>query len=105
VANVPRSFLRAQRKRERRPFEVQLSRYQFTRIFQKVTGYTPHEYLLRVRLSRARALIREKGHAMSLAEIAVTCGFFDQAHLGRHFRRFFGTTPAAFLREQKRTRR
>jgi transcriptional regulator GlxA family with amidase domain len=49
--------------------------------------------------------MREKGHAMSLAEIAVACGFFDQAHFGRHFRRFFDTTQAAFLREQKRTRR
>jgi AraC-like DNA-binding protein len=84
--------------------QAELSRYQFTRVFQKVTGCTPHEYGLRARLSRARELMTQRGQAMPLAEVAAACGFFDQAHFGRHFRRFFGITPAAFLRVQKRTK-
>jgi AraC-like DNA-binding protein len=46
---------------------------------------------------------RKRGHVvtvpelgLSLAEIAAASGFCDQAHLNRHFRGFFGTTPASF---------
>jgi AraC-like DNA-binding protein len=73
----------------------------FVRTFKKVTGSTPHRYLLGVRLSHARKLMTQTAHAISIAEIAVTCGFCDQAHFGRNFRRFFGTTPAAFLHAQE----
>jgi transcriptional regulator GlxA family with amidase domain len=38
---------------------------------------------------------------MSLAEIAAACGFYDQAHLNRHFRQAFGETPSACSRERK----
>jgi AraC-like DNA-binding protein len=83
--------------------QAQLSHYHFARTFQKVTGYTPHQYLLHVRMSRARELMTQRGQAMPLAEVAAACGFFDQAHFARHFRRFFGTTPTTFLRQQERT--
>jgi AraC family transcriptional regulator len=72
----------------------------FARSFEKATGLTPHRYLLQVRLSHARALMTRPWRPLSLAEIAVTCGFADQAHFGRHFRCFFGMTPTAFLRAQ-----
>jgi AraC family transcriptional regulator len=72
----------------------------FARLFERVTGLTPHRYLLQVRLSRARAMMTRRAPAMSLGKIAVTCGFADQTHFGRHFRRSFGMTPTAFLRMQ-----
>jgi AraC-like DNA-binding protein len=75
---------------------AQLGRSHFASKFRQATGETPHQYLLRVRLSHARKLMAQGDQAMSLAEIAAACGFFDQAHLGRQFRRFFGTTLAAF---------
>ena len=84
--------------------QARLSVDHFVRTFQKVTGSTPHQYVLRVRLNHARKLMAQRAPVMSLAEIAVTCGFADQAHFGRHFRRFFGTTPAAFLQAQVGTR-
>jgi AraC-like DNA-binding protein len=34
---------------------------------------------------------------IGLHEVALNCGFCDQAHFGRHFRRYFGITPAVFL--------
>lgn len=74
----------------------------FTRSFEQATGLPPHRYLLHVRLSRARRLIAQRAPEVSLAEIAATCGFSDQGHLGRHFRRVFGMTPAGFRRAQER---
>ena len=75
---------------------AQMSRSHFALLFRQFTGYTPHQYLLLVRLNHARKLITQGNPARSLAEIAATSGFCDQAHLNRHFRRVFGTTPAAF---------
>jgi AraC-like DNA-binding protein len=75
---------------------ARLSIDHFARIFRKVTGTTPHQYLLRVRLSHARKLM-QGAQAIGLDEVALNCGFCDQAHFGRHFRRYFGITPAAFL--------
>ena len=76
---------------------AQMSRSHFALMFREFTGYTPHQYLLLVRLNHARKLIGQgNSSAVSLAEIAAASGFCDQAHLSRHFRRFFGTTPAAF---------
>jgi AraC-like DNA-binding protein len=75
----------------------------FNRCFLHTTGHTPHEYLLLVRLNRARDLISRSGQPVCLKEIAGLCGFCDQAHLTRHFRRIFGTTPAEFLRAHKRS--
>jgi AraC-like DNA-binding protein len=75
---------------------AQMSRSHFAVLFRQLTGYTPHQYLLLVRLNHARKLIAQSNPVRSLAEIAAMSGFCDQAHLNRHFRRVFGTTPAAF---------
>jgi AraC family transcriptional regulator len=79
---------------------AQMSRSHFAVMFRQLTGHTPHQYLLLVRLNRARKMIGQRNPSSSLAEIAASTGFCDQAHLNRHFRRFFGTTPAAFRAHQ-----
>ena len=84
--------------------QAQLSRCHFAQAFRQLTGHAPHQYLLRVRLSHARKLLTQENQDLSLSDIAATCGFSDQAHLGRHFRRAFGTAPAAFRRRQRRHR-
>ena len=76
--------------------KAQMSRSHFALTFRQFTGYTPHQYLLLVRLNQARRLIAQGNRAPALAEIAAATGFCDQAHFNRHFRRFFGTTPSAF---------
>jgi AraC family transcriptional regulator len=82
--------------------QAQLSPSHFARAFTQFTGHTPHQYLLRVRLGHARKLLAQESEALSLSDIATACGFFDQSHLIRHFRRFFGTTPAVFRHRQGR---
>ena len=69
------------------------SREGFTRRFNKEFGMPPHAYRLITRLNRARALLRGGD---PIAVIAAETGFADQSHLGRHFRRVFGATPAAY---------
>ncbi len=64
--------------------------------FRRVHGTSVGEHIREVRLRRARAWLLETRRP--LKQIAADAGFFDQAHLGRCFRRRFGMAPAAFRR-------
>ena len=75
--------------------EVGLSREGFIRKFAREIGMTPYAYRVAHRASRARAMLRRE---YAPAEAAQDAGFADQSHLGRVFRRNFGTTPAAYAR-------
>lgn len=65
-------------------------RWQLSRDFRAVLGASPYRYALLRRLDRARALMRT-GH--TLADVASACGFADQSHFTRHFKKTFGMTP------------
>lgn len=73
-----------------------MSRYHFARLFRRVTGSSPMEYVLQRRIDRARLLLRERRHR--IGDIAVDLGFFDQSHFARSFRRATGDTPGRFAR-------
>ncbi|HIV71680.1 MAG TPA: AraC family transcriptional regulator [Candidatus Aquabacterium excrementipullorum] len=74
----------------------QLSRSYFIRAFRDTTGATPHQWLVKQRVAQARGLLRDS--ALSLAEIAVSCGFSDQSHFTRVFARAEGTSPGQWRR-------
>lgn len=63
------------------------------RAFSQTYGLAPHQYVLSRRVDLARRLLVDGAPA---AAAAAQAGFFDQAHLTRHFRRILGTTPGAF---------
>jgi AraC-like DNA-binding protein/ligand-binding sensor protein len=65
-----------------------------SRLFKKSIGCAFGEYLMRVRIDRARNLIALR--RFSMGEIAWNVGFQDQSHFGRVFRRLVGTTPREF---------
>jgi AraC-like DNA-binding protein len=65
------------------------------RSFAGEYGIAPHRYLTGRRLDVARRLLLA---GVGAAQVAGQAGFYDQAHLTRHFRRFLGTTPAAYAR-------
>ena len=71
--------------------ECSLSRGYFARAFRQTTSTTPHQWLVRKRVERAKALLLESG--LNLAEIALRCGFVDQSHFSRVFARFTGISP------------
>jgi len=70
--------------------------YHFCRVFRKSFDEPPHQYVMRRRIERAQGLMLQTN--LPLAQIAVDCGFADQAHLNKSFRRFAGQTPGAWRR-------
>jgi AraC-like DNA-binding protein len=63
------------------------------RTFTQVHGVPPHTYLTGRRVELARRLLLAGQRPV---ETAVAAGFFDQAHLTRHFRRYLGVSPARY---------
>jgi AraC-like DNA-binding protein len=75
---------------------VSLSASHFCRAFRESFGETPHVYIVRQRVARARRLMLTTGEPLS--HIALKCGFADQAHLTKSFRRAVGETPSSWRR-------
>ena len=71
----------------------------FCRFFKAVTGMTPTEYLLRVRVDQAMELLASG--ARSITEIAYASGFGSATYFDRVFKRLKGMTPQEFRRETK----
>jgi len=74
---------------------VGLSRFQALRAFKQRYGLPPHAYQLCVRIGHARRLLLD---GVPAADVALRCGFADQSHFTRHFKRFNGVTPAQYAR-------
>ncbi len=71
---------------------------QFGREFKKNMNLTPHEYVVKARVDRARFLLLST--ELSLAEIALRCGFSHQQHMTRIVHRVVGLTPGALRRNR-----
>ena len=72
------------------------SRVHFVRMFRAATGYSPHNYLLNLRLERARELLKKP--SLSLIDIALDCGFSSHSHMSRLFHKSVGVTPSVYRR-------
>jgi len=69
--------------------------FRVIRAFREATGLAPHQYLIQVRVGRARQLLAD-GAVPSLA--ALMTGFTDQSHLTYHFKKHLGITPGNYQR-------
>lgn len=69
-----------------------LSANHFSQGFKKVTGYTPHQWLMHARVNAAKDLLCQT--ELPLRSIADACGFADHSHLTKVFSRETGMTPA-----------
>lgn len=65
--------------------------------FKKITGTTIHSFRLRQQVRNARVLLAST--KLPMAQIAIDCGFTDESHLVRAFRKECGTTPGVFRRK------
>jgi AraC family transcriptional regulator len=76
---------------------VELSPAHFSRMFRKSTGQTPHQFVLRNRIERAKEMLREP--EPRALDVAVACGFKTQQHFARVFRHVCGTSPREYRLE------
>lgn len=76
---------------------IHLSRSHFSRVFSRAAGLSPREYLMAARLQRAKTLLEISD--WTICDISGACGFSDQSHLTRQFRKTVGTTPTQWRRQ------
>ena len=76
-----------------------LSPHYFMRLFKQSTGLTPHQFVIRCRVERAKTLLLN-GNG-SISDIAQQVGFANQAHLNVHIKRSLGVTPKMILKQRK----
>jgi AraC-like DNA-binding protein len=74
-----------------------LSTSQLQREFRRLFRMSPSEYLMRLRLQLARRQLTESNAA--IGSIAASCGFYDQSHFTRSFKKYIGLTPLAYRRQ------
>jgi|SRR5215831_9224857 len=75
---------------------VDLSPAYFSRMFRKSTGETPHQFVLRNKIERAKEMLGSP--AARVLDVAVACGFKTQQHFARVFRHVCGTSPGEYRR-------
>lgn len=73
---------------------VSLSPYHFARQFRSAQGCSPHEFVLGQRVEHAQRLLWRS--RLAIRDIAADCGFCDQAHMTRVFKRRLGITPKQY---------
>ncbi len=78
--------------------EAYFSKFHFIRLFKKIYGRTPYQYLTFVRIEKATQLLKT-GEAVSAVCYAV--GFESLSSFGNLFKRIVGQSPSAFLEEQQ----
>ena len=71
-----------------------LSAFHLIRVFKSETGKTPHEYLVDVRMAKAKQMLADR--RFSIKEIAFQCGFKEPGSLSRVFQRRMGRSPRAY---------
>lgn len=73
-----------------------LSRFHFCTAFREATGSTPHEWLVRLRIERARQLLGDL--KLSITDIGLAVGYETPSSFAAAFRKVVGTTPTAYRR-------
>ena len=76
---------------------VGLSTAHFARMFRKSTGGTPHQFVLRQRLERAKGMLRAPD--ARVLDVALACGFKTQQHFAQVFRGVWGVSPTEYRQE------
>jgi AraC family transcriptional regulator len=77
---------------------LDMSQFHFSRRFKKSMGISPHQYLIEQRVERAKQLLARSD--LSIADVALQCGFNSQSHLGQWFRQLTGITPKAYQKQK-----
>lgn len=73
---------------------VPMSQYHFGRLFKQSTGLSPHQYVLRQRIAKAKELLADEH--LSIGEISHQLGFASRSHFTTVFGNLAGTTPSNY---------
>ncbi len=76
---------------------VKLSPFHFARKFKSEFGVSPHIFVTQRRVEKAKTLLKEK--RLPLKAIAFDCGFADQSHFNKVFKKVIGVTPDGYRKE------
>jgi len=76
-----------------------LSVWHFSQLFRKSMSTTPHQFLMRQRVERAKDMLRDP--SVKVADVAFACGFKTQQHLARAFRNAFDVSPTEYQRKRR----
>jgi len=79
---------------------IQRSEAHFSRAFKRTFGVSPHAFIIRRRVELAAQYMLESD--VCLADIALRCGFTDQAHFCKRFRQATGERPGSWRRAHRK---
>lgn len=74
-----------------------MSQYYFSRLFKQSTGVSPYQYVMQLRIERAKYLLQTT--SLPIAAIAQQVGFTNQNQLTIQFRKFAQTTPSNYRKQ------
>lgn len=77
--------------------KIALSKSHFSRVFKRETGYTMQNYIVKVRIDRAKMLLMRSN--TKITEIAHECGFSSSAHFTSAFVKHVGVQPSVFRKD------
>ena len=76
---------------------AELSSYYFARQFKRSTGLSPHQYINQQRIEKAKRLLKQRKY--SITQVAIECGFSNQSHFSRAFRKATDITPKRYQQQ------
>ncbi len=76
---------------------INMSESHFSRSFKQSVGIAPYQYLIQQRIEKAKKLLQRR--EISIADIALNCGFANQTHLTKVFRQVTGVTPKTYCNQ------
>jgi len=79
--------------------QLALSQTRFIHLFREAVGLTPKQFARILRFQQVLLAV-EKSAPQTWAELALTCGYYDQAHFIHDFQAFSGLTPTAYLAQR-----
>lgn len=88
---------------EQLSYEVALSPYYLIRLFRRTYKQTPHQYLIHLRINKAKELLSHTD--LSITEICADVGFESLGSFSTLFRRIVGLSPSAYRRSSQRIRK
>lgn len=79
--------------------QIFMNRFHFLKEFKKLTGITPYQYIMQIRVNKSKGRLTESEE--SITEISLDLGFSDSSHFSRTFKKFTGLTPLQYRRSNK----